>query len=121
MDPDFSLVLAGKEEPEYFGVAWLNDTAFGKSIKVNVQCDISPGTELRLVPRKGFEFAPARTSDKNPDLNVKLGRTNEWVGKGWINKNKYGGFEIKLSVSETIPETTVLFVNPVKESEGILL
>lgn len=120
MDPDFSLILYGTDEPEYYGVAWLNETAYGKSIKINVHKDVDAGTDLKLVPRKEFEFKPARVSGKDPDLNVKLGRTKEFVGKGWVNENKYGGYEIKLSVGETIPETTVLFVNPVKGSEDIL-
>jgi len=121
-DPDFSLVLEREESGEslYCGVAWLNETVFGPSIKVNVSEDLEKGSVLRLVPRKGFSFEPKRISGSEPDLRVKHGKRKEYVGEGWIVEDEWSAKQIKLALKSPIAAGETIFVNPLKGVEDLM-
>ena len=121
-DPDFSLVLDREESGEalYCGVAWLNETVFGPSIKVNVSEDLEKDSVLKLVPRKGFSFTPARVSKSEPDLRVKHGKRKEFVGEGWIVEDEWGGKQIKFTLKSPVAAGEIIFINPKKGVEDLI-
>ena len=121
-DPDFSLVLDREESGEalYCGVAWLNETVFGPSIKVNVSEDLENGSVLKLVPRKGFLFEPKRVSRSEPDLRVKHGKRKEFVGEGWIVEDEWGGKQIKFTLKSPIAAGEIIFMNPKKGAKDLM-